>query len=70
MKKLKPEIECILETYEQEVRGLISEARYLYAESQKTSSESHYNDLAAKLRSISLKKELIDHCKEECIKDL
>jgi hypothetical protein len=70
MKKLKPDVECILEAYQKEVESLISETLHLYGESQRASSKCQHNDLASKLRLITLRKELIDHCKEECIKDL
>jgi len=70
MTKLKIEIDCILDTYHEEVKSLIGEVKDLAEFLENSSGKNNYNYIYSKINEISARRELIDSCKEECIKDL
>ena len=70
MTKLKIEIDCILDTYQKEVKSLIDEVKELGEFLENSKGKNNYHYIYSKIDEISKKRELIDSCKEECIKDL
>lgn len=70
MTKLKNEIDCILEIYHKEVNSLINEVNDLSEFLDSSSSENDYDYISSRINEISTKAELMDSCKEDCIKDL
>jgi len=70
MTKLKNEIDCILEIYHEEVNSLIDEVNELSEFLDSSRSENNYNYIYSRINEISTKAQLMDSCKEDCIKDL
>ena len=66
---LKSDINCILDTYEKEVRSLIYEAKEIL-EMIESGREFNYPSLEQKISDLCLRNELLDSCKEDCIKEL
>ena len=66
---LKSDINCILDTYEKEVRSLIYEAKEIL-EMIESGREFNYPSLEQKISDLFLRNELLDSCKEDCIKEL
>ena len=66
---LKSDINCILDTYEKEVRDLIYEAKEIL-EMIESGREVNRSSLEQKVSDLCIRNELLDSCKEDCIKEL
>tara|TARA_Y100000361_G_scaffold145093_1_gene153871 strand:- start:214 stop:435 length:222 start_codon:yes stop_codon:yes gene_type:complete len=66
---LKSDINCILDTYEKEVRSLIYEAKEIL-EMIESGRQVNRSFLEQKVSDLCLRNELLDSCKEDCIKEL
>lgn len=66
---LKSDINCILDTYEKEVRSLIYEAKEIL-EIIESGRQVNRSYLEEKVSDLCSRNELLDSCKEDCIKEL
>ena len=66
---LKSDINCILDTYELEVKNLIHEAKEMI-EVIESGQDLDYPALEEQFLNLYSKNSLLDSCKEECIKEL
>lgn len=69
MSDLKLDIDCILESYELEIKLLINEAKDLLDRVEKDKDPSNYNSLLKEASDIMIRKDVLDSCKEDCIKN-
>jgi hypothetical protein len=70
MKKLKSDINCILDAYESEVKFLISESKDLMNRLNDIQTHENYFDILQEIEDIELRGSIINSCKDECIKEL
>ena len=70
MKKLKSDINCILDAYDSEVKLLISESKDLMNRLDDAQTHENYFDILQEIEDIKLRGSILNDCKDDCIKEL